>query len=1109
MVTTKNTSNTTRHYLNALKQEEGRLPPPKQGIWSSYPSFLADYANSVDVRGQLSPDRASHSVPSVFQRPILFYQALADPQNPLHFAMRGQWRGLMAVLCLSDWLQLDVKTASFSVPRPDPKASSSVGVTPPGDLHFEAMLRNQLPQREIKGSDGNITWVSDWDGKWNLIRCGGALLGATSPWTLVYTSSQPKAPACIPWRRNGLLIDPIECYDPKRNSKPLELSLLYTWVAGILSSRKDWGIPDHLGDQNNLIYRTLTAWQEDLKAYVDKDLTPAMLPGIFSEPPYSNILRKPSSPGGDLSDLLLRSKKAGRPVLVLSEELPAERRILRGILRGRVNVSALDEPEGDGFGTTDEVRVEHAYIVPEKLFFPPNLVRIPSMKAAAKTGVADISMPLTPDFFRYFDHADVKQVTLSRSGTGYEAKIEIPLQGGATVTVTRPYREEDVQTLPLNALAFAVWPDRDDKDWTENFAAYAAPTDGAKLAVRPLQADGSVADPAAQDDSHQAMVRIWSCKSLPVGFALGWKADADAEPVPAGLLLRDKLVIQKPLIAGLKCEVGVDFGTSSTMVMVDRGQGPEDMVFGGHMLVLAGEQDVVDEIEQNLYPTSTVTTPFRTLLYQSAATIFDPTAPPFTLRFASSAEDILRSVVNVKWGHHPGTEAGSPLLIYLKALIRYIVWELRCEGMSTLKFHWSYPLSLPIGPLNIMTNFWKGGVRQSYSKKNGLVIDVADGISESEAACHAFTGADARTASSGLTVTVDIGGGSTDIAFWSVNTLVDQASFKLAGNDIFDKNYLSGEVIRQFLAICHNAQPDADVSRILSRPDTYGAYINGALTEAKINGVKFTNEDPNLHPIPMHIVGGNQKQIPWFHFRSMIYLFFTGLSYYLGVHSRGVRVESGRVDIYFGGRASALLTWMAYRGSDFIPAMEHAFREGLSRHADENTEVAFPAQSAVPQFHGLSLDFHPGFPALKSEVAKGLLVKSKVQAESFEKKKGAVAGEVGWTLRGEKVAWQTWLIPADYGAVHPPEDFESTTIGHYRAEMLGEGGKGFCDALLIDKEGLCGLYVDRSVVEQLVSNSTGTDDHISQPLFAYELQALMKQYAENLRTHPAGASGKK
>jgi hypothetical protein len=255
-------------------------------MWHEDVTFLSNYAADIDLQGQLSGTHLSHSVPSVFQRPIQFYHSLAKEGNPLHGAVVSEWRGFMATFALSRWLDLDVEARHFPVPPADKKLISHVGASGNRDLHLNTILRNQLPKPE------------DWD-KWWLVYCDRALLGATSPWTILYTAAEYKAPASIPWQREGLLIDPIEHYDPQQDRKPMELSILYAWVAAILKNQPNWGMPSHLGLQKKAVSEGLEAWQKKLGKYQRSELQIKKYSSLFGAAPLSVILQQPEDLKGE------------------------------------------------------------------------------------------------------------------------------------------------------------------------------------------------------------------------------------------------------------------------------------------------------------------------------------------------------------------------------------------------------------------------------------------------------------------------------------------------------------------------------------------------------------------------------------------------------------------------------------------------------------------------------------------------------------------------------------------------------------------------------------------------------------------------------------------
>jgi len=1096
MASNPNKPTTTRYFLNTLRENK-TLPTPTRGMWHEEGDFLAKYASDIDLHGQLPSNHFAHSVPSVYQRPIQFYESLRNSHNPLHDAAVKEWRGLMAVIGLSRWVDPRLEVTHFVVPPRNQSATSEVGATGNRDLHFNAILRNQLPKRE-----------EDWN-EWWLIRCDGVLLGATSPWTLVYTAAQYEAPQRIPWQRAGLLMDPIRHYDPTGSRTPVELAILHAWVSSILAARDNdgWGMADHLGNQQNLIADALEQWQEDLAKYARKGFEIQLDPTLFAaaNKPFSMVLQRPSGFDRAESDLTLLSSKV--EALVLSKDLPAGARVHRGIFANRVDVDQL-APEGISFATRDGDLVNRRYVVAEKLFFPEQLLKLSLSPHALKVGDGTVSVPLTPKFFEYFGHSDIGagpgkvHLTVREFGGAYKVILSLPLQNGRNLDVVRDYGKDDVKVLREGVPGFGLWPNFYSTNWEENFAAYTHPSPGRDdLRVRPLFDDGKLDPGVARINQlpQQKPLRIWQCPRPPIGFALEYGEERNA-----GLVLRESIQeLPEPTQAHRAWKVGVDFGTSSTTVMLeDERHEINLMPFRGRTIFLTSpeEKTRLGEIERNLYPASDVQQPFSTLLYQAAATVFGhKDGPPYTIRFASSpGQDgtTNQPLKDVKWGRQSDQVGESPLTAYLHALVRYVVCEARNEHIQNLTFHWSYPLSLPKGAKTKMEHFWNG-IGDHYSVSGGMTVTATSGISESEAVCQCLA-PKLRVRAGGLVIAVDVGGGSTDVAFWSKQTLLDQFSFKVAGNDVLDPTYLSQDALASVLKICTGAaiaNPEV-VKVIMQRPEI---YINAMLAEAKdAQGNRFQDPNPRLHPVPHSVLGHVEEQDPWKHFRSMIYMFFTGMAYYLGLHSRSLKVDfpDDPIEIYIGGRGSSLLTWLSNpeRTQNVLAA---AFKLGLQRPAGETESEVFPKKGSA-KFKGPPIWWDGSWPALKTEVARGLLMSGTNTNYVVVKREDFAVGEVGWKLKnsGKELKWDTRLNPEQMRLLEVPRDHE----GGHMAEFLGEllVKKNVLEELNLDSEYLPAAAKSPDIpsgIRQSIEESADDTNSPRQPLFAYELKVLMREYA--------------
>ena len=53
----------------------------------------------------------------MWARPLLFEMALCDTNHPLHERIRGEWRGLLALLALNEWYDFRLSVAPIEFPE--------------------------------------------------------------------------------------------------------------------------------------------------------------------------------------------------------------------------------------------------------------------------------------------------------------------------------------------------------------------------------------------------------------------------------------------------------------------------------------------------------------------------------------------------------------------------------------------------------------------------------------------------------------------------------------------------------------------------------------------------------------------------------------------------------------------------------------------------------------------------------------------------------------------------------------------------------------------------------------------------------------------------------
>jgi hypothetical protein len=1119
-----------RTYLDKLiddaqaGQDGRQLPFPTVGAWcgdSPAGDFLPKFVHDIDVGGALDDLRLAHSVPSVYARPIIFAQAFRQPKSPLHKAVIREWRGLMAIFGLQSWIGYQLSFENYPVTAPPEGQVSAVGKVPQDDLHLRTMLHGLLPE------------PAEFWNPLRLIYANGTLVAAASPWTMVFTPASRIPAKTVPWADGKILVDPLEYYAAGTTGHSLELTILAKWIDHLISAQLDpanlnWGMGRVGGEFLGDISRQLAAWREELQRFVDdRWVVPLLNAPDEGAGPYTAALRTAQSPQvretngpvPEQSDLFLRSSKAaaGNVVALKRKGLPPRLRVHNGAFVEDIDLEDLPGSTGDLLKTRGGVEHHVKWVMAEEVFFPPKIARVsPSAEALSCSAGKDLeySLPLATEFLKSFSHADAaSMLKVAASGTDTDtvltATLNLPLQGKARpLTIQKVYKiSESLADLgELTTPAFGLWPNFVAEDWTHNFAMYAGPHElgHAAFTVKPLHLDGTC-DVSTQVDGTEKDLRVWRSVKPFIGFAL---VSAGEE---AGLILRQTLRLPADPVSDKKWVVAVDFGTCNTMIRYQVQGGHESgkeapLELKSRLVILNHLSGLYErKIKKALYPQEGRKPPIRTLLHTLEAATHGFETSPYTLGFDFLTTDVGTLVRDVKWGRDM-----AAMREYLRSVVRYVICEARDAGAKELNLVWSYPLALPDGSRQEMATFW-GAVAGDYTSPKlavqvgHMAVSKIDGsektrfeasLSESEATCRSvawFPKSPVPVGSGGLCIAVDVGGGSTDFAYWSKGNLLDQFSFKLAGNDV-----LCGELrdlptfFERILWVATGKEFATEQWEEYVKQNLTGnaveVFINQVLSTAFNNaGVLYTDPNPLNHPAVIRIFSTGCTQSPWIEIRTLALLLFGGVSYYAGLHARDFISKTelkNEVILCFAGKGSSLLAWLSNDPRHLEDVLAGFFQGGF---AFENNAV--PADLSV-RVAGACFGEATKYPPLKEEVATGSLQPA---IGTVGPALNPYVGEIGWRQPGSAnpIPWNTRLSATEMANLVPPQDAGKLYIADFLHNWAAENPK--VAALSIDLERLKSLSIHKSDIQhRLVMDIKGTAT--SQPLFAIELKSLMEKY---------------
>lgn len=251
-------------------------------------------------------------------------------------------------------------------------------------------------------------------------------------------------------------------------------------------------------------------------------------------------------------------------------------------------------------------------------------------------------------------------------------------------------------------------------------------------------------------------------------------------------------------------EFAIDLGTSNTHMEYRKGnEKPQEFSFNasdrhlcemfipsrdetGTLEELIEETDLIEkdfipgEVGNGdyLFPTRTVLSCAKTVDWSESVDPFTLVNLPFT--YDKRADLIYNNLkYNIKWGKGDDLRVMESYVRCLMLIIRNKVL-LNNGDLQRTKITWFYPISMSANRLRCLKDTWNAAYNEYFG--NGRTSCMT----ESAAPIQYFF---KRYSTATSLINVDIGGGTTDIAFAKDKSIVKVTSFRFASNALFENSY--------------------------------------------------------------------------------------------------------------------------------------------------------------------------------------------------------------------------------------------------------------------------------------------------------------------------------
>jgi hypothetical protein len=418
-----------------------------------------------------------------------------------------------------------------------------------------------------------------------------------------------------------------------------------------------------------------------------------------------------------------------------------------------------------------------------------------------------IALPLKPDFFRWFQPAEVERwlrIDVPRPG---EVRVTLTIPVGSEhpeeIRVTRRYTAAQIredQTGPQ----VAVWPAFKADDWphyavfrldpapapihpsaTLRLAAYA---DGAKLL-------------GTGEAQRSGEASTYAFDRAPTVLAFEADSGPGLPPQSLGVLLPRYGAAPAP--SAERWTVGVDFGTSNTVVALRKDGVQEPSVLHCDKLLLpitrAGG-DLPFNTDSFFFPEKISPEPFNSAVVHLAAlpsytgAAQEPVALRVNVPFAGWVKDDERNRVagDLKWSTSDREEFLAA--VFLRNVTALALASAREAGVrpENVTFTYAYPRAFETDRLSDLEARWRGvlGTSDGTPGRPRLTAPVDEG----QSALQYFVSREIVSVSGDASVIMDVGGGTTDLAVYARGTALVLDSLRWGGRDLVSSRVRQGGV---------------------------------------------------------------------------------------------------------------------------------------------------------------------------------------------------------------------------------------------------------------------------------------------------------------------------
>lgn len=789
--------------LPKVNEDISKILKDQAGIWKETDiNFLQGLANSLDCGESIKDMGSVDSIPDIWARPLLFKMALFDLEpkkqfiTGLHEKIRGEWRSLLAMFALKDLKRLDLKAEQVNL------------LENRSDL--AEILKSLAPNESLTGNKNS--WLTDV----YIIYFNGKPLAMTSPTTLITCAADYEqifdGKLFTPWSSDKKTLT-----DPIKFLAPTELTALKVWLDNLYEKiqRRD-KIGSKAKEISNSLLKCLTEYEKDIAnaniSATSFEFVPSNLNLHVGIARLLDETIKGREPRFEDSAVRLLNEK--RNILLVSPDFVRDFARFEGVEASQLVIwqgISANEISDDKL-TSDRKKIGRVSLNgaefrrPDDFFYKkmavtepanafPNSPTIQGYNSLTEKDLTPI-LPIKRELLEIFSAEEIfSRISISDDAENFYLHFKFPLSGvngdGKDFRWTKTYPKRDLIYIDQEVPVIELYPNFRAKNWNNYFLYY----ENYKSDDDSPVPDIYFVAPFGQEAENNFLANRFTAKldNFPEILIVTYNPPPyfGKNPFEIGVILLNKpKIIERN--ENLTWKIGVDFGTSSTMVFYAENQNsPRPLNFSPHLFQITASGGARMQTYRNFIPSQipnrtdgSFLSIFHLLNVENSTKNIRPLIDGHVFLLSSENTRVFEQLAkqidaNLKW--QDDDRQRRKTAAYIEQICLQAAVEAISSGVNEINWNFSYPTAL--------SQAQKTSFQEICRESVGITPNF---WAESKAAAYHFNKLDGKAGNFAQgAICVDIGAGTTDISVISGDSprIIYHTSIRYAARQLFKPIY--------------------------------------------------------------------------------------------------------------------------------------------------------------------------------------------------------------------------------------------------------------------------------------------------------------------------------